>query len=94
MRTKFYFVIAFLVITNAFSVFLNHDLSKRNELLNKELHLANANLELQNQKIQELSVEVKPVQVKEVERIRKIYIKDNTCESQLKAYKELFDENN
>lgn len=92
--SKLYAVIIVLVLSNLAFYFVNSDLSKENELIKTKLNTANANLELQNQKIQELSVEVKPVQVKEVERIRKIYIKDNTCESQLKAYKELFDENN
>lgn len=94
MRTKFYLVIIFLILTNIALYVLNNDLAKENEVLNTKLNLANTNLELQNQKIRELSVEIKPTEIKEVERIKKIFIKDNTCESELKAYKELFNEIN
>lgn len=94
MRTKFYAVIIALVLSNLAFYFVNNDLSKENELLKTKLNAANINLDFQNERIKALSVEVKPQEIKEIERIKKIYIKDNTCESELKAYKELFHEAN
>ncbi|MBZ7981958.1 hypothetical protein AVBRAN12640_05350 [Campylobacter sp. RM12640] len=94
MRTKFYAVIIVLVLSNLAFYFVNNDLSKENELLKTKLNAANINLDFQNERIKALSVEIKPTEIKEVERIKKIYVKDNTCEAELKAYKELFNEIN
>lgn len=88
---KTHYILGFFVVL---SFFISYYINKENELLKAKLDAANIKLKLQNQKIQELSVEIKPAEIKEVERIKKIYIKDNTCESELKAYKELFNEAN
>lgn len=59
--------------------------------LNGKNAVCNAFLENQNIKIK--SLELKKQQSKplaEVERVKKITIKDSSCQSELKAYKELF----
>lgn len=43
-----------------------------------------------NQSIKEAMVKVDNAPLKEVEQIKKIYVKDKSCEAELKAYKELF----
>lgn len=93
MNKTHYVLGCFILISFIFAYF-NDKLTKENEILKAKLDTANINLELQNERIKALSVEIKPQEIKEVERIKKIYIKDNTCESQLKAYKELFNEIN
>lgn len=93
MSKTHYVLVCFILISFIFAYF-NDKLTKENEILKAKLDTANINLELQNERIKALSVEVKPQEVKEVERIKKIFVKDNTCESELKAYKELFHEAN
>lgn len=43
-----------------------------------------------NQSIKEAMVKVNNAPLKEIEQIKKIYVKDKSCEAELKAYKELF----
>lgn len=88
---KTHYILGFFVVL---SFFISYYINKENELLKAKLDAANIKLKLQNQKIQELSVEIKPAEIKETKRIKKIFVKDNTCESELKAYKELFNEAN
>lgn len=92
--SKTHYVLGCFILISFIFAYFNDKLTKENELLKAKLNTANANLELQNQKIKELSVEVKPQEIKEVERIKKIFVKDSSCEAELKAYKELFNETN
>ena len=46
----------------------------------------------QNQKIEDMKVEVTYIEPKSIEKVKNVFIKDSTCESELKAYKELFNE--
>jgi len=45
---------------------------------------------LQNEAIKAAAVEIDDTPSKETERIKKIYVKDKSCEAELAAYKELF----
>jgi len=56
------------------------------------LKKCDSKLNEQNQKIEDMKVEVTYIEPKTVEKIKNVFIKDSTCESELKAYKELFDE--
>lgn len=47
-------------------------------------------LQEQNEKIENMKVEVTYQEPLQVEKIKNIYIRDSTCEAELKAYKELF----
>ncbi|MBE3022935.1 hypothetical protein [Campylobacter sp. 7477a] len=55
-------------------------------------NLANCDAALasQNQAIKEAMVKVDNAPSKDAERIKKIFVKDKSCEAELKAYKELF----
>ncbi|WP_169753483.1 hypothetical protein [Campylobacter mucosalis] len=44
----------------------------------------------QNEAIKAAAVKIDNTPFKEVEQIKKIYVKDKSCEAELKAYKELF----
>ncbi|MFW2556752.1 hypothetical protein [Aliarcobacter butzleri] len=46
----------------------------------------------QNKKIENMRVEVTYKEPEIIEKINNIYLKDKTCESELKAYKELFND--
>ncbi len=46
----------------------------------------------QNKKIEDMRVEVTYKEPEIIEKINNIYLKDKTCESELKAYKELFND--
>lgn len=46
----------------------------------------------QNKQIEEMKVEVTYKEPEIIEKINNIYLKDKTCESELKAYKELFND--
>ncbi len=70
---------------------------KKNERLTKDyttvknnLSACNVSLSLQNEAIKAAMVKIDDTPSKEVERIKKIYVKDKSCESELAAYKELF----
>lgn len=69
---------------------------KANELttdkatLKANLTSCDAALASQNETIKAASVKIDNTPSKEVEQIKKIYVKDKGCEAELKAYKELF----
>ncbi|CUU82298.1 hypothetical protein [Campylobacter hyointestinalis] len=69
---------------------------KANELttdkatLKANLTSCDATLASQNEAIKAASVKIDNTPSKEVEQIKKIYVKDKGCEAELKAYKELF----
>ena len=54
------------------------------------LNACNVSLSLQNEAIKAAAVEIDDTPSKETERIKKIYVKDKSCEAELAAYKELF----
>ena len=73
------------------------DLKEKNERLTKDyttvknnLSACNTALASQNEAIKAAEVKIHDTPSKEVERIKKIYVKDKSCESELAAYKELF----
>ena len=64
----------------------NEKLTKDYATVKNNLNACNVSLSLQNEAI----VEIDDTPSKEAERIKKIYVKDKSCESELAAYKELF----
>ena len=58
----------------------------------QELKKCEAKVNEQNQKIEDMKVEVTYIEPKSIEKVKNVFIKDSTCESELKAYKELFNE--
>lgn len=58
--------------------------------LKENLALADMAVQSQNEAIRKISVKVEPKSSRTNERIKKIYVKDESCEAELKAYKELF----
>ena len=73
------------------------DLKEKNERLTKDYTTVKNNLSAcdtalasQNEAIKAAAVKIDDTPSKEVERIKKIYVKDKSCESELAAYKELF----
>ena len=73
------------------------DLKEKNERLTKDyttvknnLNACNVSLSLQNEAIKAAAVKIDDTPSKEAERIKKIYVKDKSCEAELAAYKELF----
>lgn len=58
----------------------------------QELKKCEAKVNEQNQKIEDMKVEVTYIEPKSIEKVKNVFIKDLTCESLLKAYKELFNE--
>ena len=73
------------------------DLKEKNERLTKDyttvknnLSACNTALASQNEAIKAATVKIDDTPSKEAERIKKIYVKDKSCESELAAYKELF----
>ncbi|MCV3392169.1 hypothetical protein L8V88_03915 [Campylobacter sp. IFREMER_LSEM_CL2101] len=87
-----------LVVLSSFLFFKNHTLTLENENLKlKSLHLSSEinvfkdKLKEQNNAIEKLKIELKPKEVlKEVLKVDKVFIKDKSCQSELNAYKELF----
>ena len=49
-------------------------------------------LQRQNRAIEDMRVEVTYIEPKSIEKVKNVFIKDSTCESELRAYKELFNE--
>ncbi|ABV67914.1 hypothetical protein Abu_1667 [Aliarcobacter butzleri RM4018] len=49
-------------------------------------------MQKQNSQIEKMRVEVTYKEPETIEKINNIYLKDKTCESELKAYKELFND--
>ena len=64
----------------------NERLTKDYATVKNNLNACNVSLSLQNEAI----VEIDDTPSKEAERIKKIYVKDKSCEAELDAYKELF----
>ncbi|MBE2984649.1 hypothetical protein CCAL9344_01285 [Campylobacter sp. RM9344] len=58
--------------------------------LKANLTNCDATLALQNEAIKTAAVKIDNTPPKEIERIKKIFVKDKSCEAELKAYKELF----
>lgn len=70
---------------------------KKNERLTKDYTTVKNNLSAcdialasQNEAIKAAAVKIDDTPAKETERIKKIYVKDKSCEAELAAYKELF----
>ncbi|AQW85481.1 hypothetical protein CPIN18021_1094 [Campylobacter pinnipediorum subsp. caledonicus] len=66
----------------------------RNELINLSSNLSacNALISIQNKAIKENEIKQENKISKNEQRVQKIYIKDDSCKAELKAYKELFNE--
>ena len=57
-----------------------------------ELFECDKSLKIQNKAIKELEIKGAPKEPLNLEKIKKIYIKDQSCVAELEAYKRLFDE--
>ena len=68
----------------------NEQLLKDYTTVKNNLNACNVSLSLQNEAIKAAAVKIDDTPSKETERIKKIYVKDKSCESELAAYKELF----
>lgn len=68
----------------------NERLIKDYATVKNNLNACNSSLSLQNEAIKATAVKIDDTPSKETERIKKIYVKDKSCESELAAYKELF----
>ena len=68
----------------------NKQLATDKAILKVNISNCDAALASQNEAILAAQVKVDPKPSRERERIKKIYIKDNSCEAELAAYKELF----
>ena len=68
----------------------NERLTKDYTTVKNNLSACDTALASQNEAIKAAAVEIDDTPSKEVERIKKIYVKDKSCESELAAYKELF----
>ncbi|WP_081755099.1 hypothetical protein [Campylobacter corcagiensis] len=55
-----------------------------------ELFRCDKSLELQNEAIKRLEIKGELKEPKSVEKIKKIYVKDKSCQGELNAYKSLF----
>lgn len=56
-----------------------------------ELFKCDKSLERQNEAIKKLEIKGEVKEPLEVQKIRKVFIKDRSCEGELNAYKKLFD---
>ncbi|TQR29164.1 hypothetical protein DMB92_08485 [Campylobacter sp. MIT 99-7217] len=82
---------AFLYLKNHSLVLENESLKLKALHLNSELSVFESKIKEQNKAIDKLRLELKPKEVlKEVLKVDKVFVKDKSCESELKAYKELF----
>ncbi|MFY4691580.1 hypothetical protein ACOTVD_11180 [Campylobacter jejuni] len=87
-----------LIALSSFLFFKNHTLTLENENLklkalhfNNEINVFKDKLAQQNNAIEKLKLDLKPKEVlKEVLKVDKVFIKDESCQSELNAYKELF----
>lgn len=68
----------------------NERLTKDYTIVKNNLSACDTALASQNEAIKAAMVKIDDTPSKEVERIKKIYVKDKSCESELAAYKELF----
>ena len=68
----------------------NERLTKDYTTVKNNLSTCDTALASQNEAIKAAAVKIDDTPSKEVERIKKIYVKNKSCESELAAYKELF----
>lgn len=68
----------------------NERLTKDYTTVKNNLSTCDTALASQNEAIKAAAVKIDDTPSKEAERIKKIYVKDKSCESELAAYKELF----
>ena len=68
----------------------NERLTKDYATAKNNLNACNVSLSLQNEAIKAAAVKIDDTPSKEAERIKKIHVKDKSCEAELAAYKELF----
>lgn len=68
----------------------NERLTKDYTTVKNNLSACDTALASQNESIKAAAVKIDDTPSKEAERIKKIYVKDKSCESELAAYKELF----
>lgn len=68
----------------------NERLTKDYTTVKNNLSACDTALTSQNEAIKAAAVKIDDTPSKEAERIKKIYVKDESCESELAAYKELF----
>lgn len=68
----------------------NERLTKDYTTVKNNLSACDTALASQNEAIKAAAVKIDDTPSKEVERIKRIYVKDKSCESELAAYKELF----
>ncbi len=68
----------------------NERLTKDYTTVKNNLSACNTALASQNEAIKAATVKIDDTPSKEAERIKKIYVKDKSCEAELAAYKELF----
>ena len=68
----------------------NERLTKDYTTVKNNLSACDTALVSQNEAIKAATVKIDDTPSKEAERIKKIYVKDKSCESELAAYKELF----
>lgn len=68
----------------------NERLIKDYTTVKNNLSACDTALASQNEAIKAAAVKIDDTPSKEAERIKKIYVKDKSCESELAAYKELF----
>lgn len=68
----------------------NERLTKDYTTVKNNLSACDTALASQNEAIKAAAVKIDDTPSKEAERIKKIYVKDKSCESELAAYKELF----
>lgn len=81
----------FLYLKNNVLALENENLKLKALHLNSELSVFKDKLAQQNEAIDKLKLDLKPKEVlKEVLKVDKVFIKDKSCQSELKAYKELF----
>lgn len=68
----------------------NERLTKDYTTVKNNLSACDTALASQNEAIKAAAVKIDDTPSKEAERIKKIYVKDKSCEAELAAYKELF----
>ena len=68
----------------------NEQLLKDYITVKNNLSACDTALASQNEAIKAAAVEIDDTPAKQTERIKKIYVKDKSCEAELAAYKELF----
>ncbi|RXJ80806.1 hypothetical protein CRU86_00065 [Aliarcobacter skirrowii] len=66
----------------------------QDDLIKEKTSLRNCEnkLDEQNEEIESFKIKIIPTSTKLTQKVQTIYIKDKSCESELKAYKELFND--